>query len=529
MHGDGGGLYLQVTPSGARTWIFRFKLGGRAREMGLGPTHTVSLAEAREKARECRKLVLEGIDPIEARNAKRAEARLAAATAMTFEQCADRYIEAHKAGWKNPKHAAQWPSTLQTYVYPVFGSLPVQAIDVGLVMKVLEPLWTVKPETASRVRGRIESVLDWATARGYRQGENPARWKGHLENLLPARSKVAKVKHHAALPYSEIPDFVAGLREQEGIAARALEFLILTAARTGEVIGAKWAEVDLEARLWVVPGERMKAGREHRVPLSEAVIAILRPLSEARTGEFVFPGGRPVKPLSNMAMLKLLQRMGRGDLTAHGFRLSFSDWCAEQTNFPAEVREMALAHTVSDKVEATAANGSMGTVLRAEDACGQGRASGAEQRSPIGARRLMTTLSGEPREPDLGTPEDWQRIEEALGFKDFDPLRRERLWGALTSIFKLYFAPDDPPDVRPGNYRRALETLNRHAVRLFVDLSPSGELVGSGDGTFTGILQHRLVCEPDDVPPDGLKELDRWALAYLSLEILPFAVARRSG
>ena len=360
MHADGGGLYLQVTASGAKTWIYRFMLHGRAREMGLGPLHTILLAEAREKARECRKLRLEGVDPIEARKAKRTGERLAAATAMTFQDCAERYIEAQKAGWKNPKHAAQWPSTLQTYVYPVFGALPVQAIDVGLVMKVLEPIWTAKPETASRVRGRIESVLDWATARGYRQGENPARWKGHLENLLPARSKVAKVKHHSALPYPEIADFITSLRAEDGIGARALEFLILTAARTGEVIGAKWTEIDLEARLWVVPGERMKkAGKEHRVPLSEMAIAILSPLSEVRTGDFVFPVGRPGKPLSNMAMLKLLQRMGRADLTAHGFRSTFSDWCAEQTNTPSEVREMALAHVVGDKVEAAYRRGDM--------------------------------------------------------------------------------------------------------------------------------------------------------------------------
>ena len=359
MHGDGGGLYLQVTASGVRTWIYRFMLEGRAREMGLGPLHTVSMAEARSKARDCRKQVLEGIDPIEARQGKRAAARLAAATAMTFEQCGDAYIAAQKAGWKNPKHAAQWPSTLSTYVYPVFGALPVQAIDTGLVMKAIEPIWTAKPETASRVRGRIESVLDWAKARGYREGENPARWKGHLENLLPARSKVATVEHHAALPYPEIADFIASLREQKGIAARALEYLILTAARTSEVIGATWAEIDLEARLWTIPGSRMKAGREHRVPLSEPVLAILDQLAKARTGEFVFPGWRMGKPLSNMAMLKLLGRMGRGDLTAHGFRSTFSDWAAEQTNTPSEVREMALAHTVSDKVEAAYRRGDL--------------------------------------------------------------------------------------------------------------------------------------------------------------------------
>jgi integrase len=359
MHADGGGLYLQVTKSGARTWIFRFMLDRRAREMGLGPLHTVTLSEAREKARECRKLRLEGIDPIEARSAKKAEARLAAATAMTFREGAEAYIAAHKAGWKNPKHAAQWPATLATYVYPVFGDLPVQAIDTGLVMKALEPIWTAKPETATRVRGRIESVIDWATARGYRQGENPARWRGHLENLFPKKSKVRRVEHHPALPYDEIGAFTASLRGQGGIGARALEFLILAAARTGEVIGARWDEFDLAQKVWTVPAERMKAGKEHRVPLSAAALAIVEAMRETRESEFVFPGGKRGKPLSNMAMLKLLKRMGRDDLTAHGFRSSFRDWAAESTGFPSEVVEMALAHMVGDKVEAAYRRGDL--------------------------------------------------------------------------------------------------------------------------------------------------------------------------
>jgi integrase len=361
MHADGGGLYLQVTASGAKSWIFRFMLHGRAREMGLGPLHTISLAEARERARECRKLRLDGIDPVEARKAKRAEERLAAATAMTFEQCAARYIAAHRAGWRNPKHAAQWPSTLKTYAYPVFGSLPVALIDVGLVMKTLEPVWQTKPETASRVRGRIEAVLDWARVRGYRDGENPARWRGHLDKLLPARAKVRKVEHHSALPYPEIGEFVASLRRQEGVAARALEFLILTAARTGEVIGARWSEFDTAEKLWTVPADRMKAGKEHRVPLSGAAMATLEGMQAIRADgdDHVFPGGRRGKPLSNMAMLKLLQRMERGDLTAHGFRSSFRDWAAERTSYPREVAEIALAHTVGDKVEAAYRRGDL--------------------------------------------------------------------------------------------------------------------------------------------------------------------------
>ena len=358
-YGDGGGLFLQVSASGAKSWVFRFKEFGRLREMGLGPTHTVSLAEARQKALECRKLRLDGCDPIEIRKAGRAQARLDAAKAMTFKECAESYIASHKAGWRNPKHAAQWPATLGTYVYPVFGGLPVQAVDVGLVMRALEPIWTAKPETAGRVRGRVESVLDWATSRGYRQGENPARWRGHLENLLPKKAKVHRVEHHAALPYAEIGTFMAELHLQEGIAARALGFAILTVARTGEVIGARWSEIDLESRLWAVPAERMKGGRVHRVPLSEATIAVLDAMKTIRHGDCVFPGGRAGGPISNMAMTMTLRRMGRGDLTVHGFRSSFRDWAAERTGFPAEVAEMALSHVVSDKVEAAYRRGDL--------------------------------------------------------------------------------------------------------------------------------------------------------------------------
>ena len=358
-YGDGGGLFLQVSASGAKSWVFRFKEGGRLREMGLGPTHTASLAEARQKALECRKARLDGLDPIEARRGKRIQAKLDAAKAMTFEACAERYIASHKVGWRNPKHAAQWPATLGTYVYPVFGSLPVQAVDVGLVMKAVEPIWAQKPETAGRVRGRIESVLDWATARGYRQGENPARWRGHLENLLPKKSKVRRVEHHAALAYAEIAAFMVELRQQEGGAARALEFTILTAARTGEVIGAKWDEIDLDERLWTVPADRMKAGKEHRVPLSDVALAIVEERRKIQQDDHIFPGGKAGRPISNMAMLMLLRRMGRGDLTAHGFRSSFRDWAAERTTFPAEVAEMALAHTVSDKVEAAYRRGDL--------------------------------------------------------------------------------------------------------------------------------------------------------------------------
>ena len=278
---------------------------------------------------------------------------------MTFQQCAEGYITAHRAGWRNGKHRDQWSNTLATYVNPVFGSLPVQNIDTALVMKAIEPIWSEKPETASRVRGRIEAILDWATARGFRVGENPARWRGHLDKLLPKKTKVRRVEHHAALPFAEMGTFLAELRKQSGVGARALEFAILTAARTGEAIGARWEELDLTERTWTIPAERMKAEKEHRVPLSDAAHPILEELAKVRHDDFVFPGDRADRPLSNMAMTMTLRRMGRGDLTVHGFRSSFRDWAAERTGFPAEVAEMALAHTVADKVEAAYRRGDL--------------------------------------------------------------------------------------------------------------------------------------------------------------------------
>jgi integrase len=349
---DGGGLYLQVSDSGSKSWVFRYRDAGRLREMGLGPTHTVTLAEAREAALLCRKQRLGGLDPIEARRSSRAAARLDAAKAMTFRQCGEAYIEAHKPGWRNAKHAAQWAATLATYAYPILGDLSVQAIDVALVTKVLEPIWIAKNETASRVRGRMEAVLDWARVRGYRAGDNPARWRGHLGHLLSERGKIAKVAHHAALPYLEIAGFVEELRGQPGVSARALEFAILTAARTGEVIGARWSEIDLAQGTWTIPAERMKGGKEHRVPLSAPALAVLARVPGGGPSEFVFPGGKPGKGLSNMALLSLLRRMHRADLTAHGFRSTFRDWAAERTNYPREVAEQALAHSLPDKVEA---------------------------------------------------------------------------------------------------------------------------------------------------------------------------------
>jgi integrase len=356
-HSDGAGLFLNVSPAGVPSWVYRYMIDGRERYMGLGPLHVVSLKEARDKALAQRKLRVDGLDPLEERQASRQAAKTKSAkTRMTFRQCAEAYIAAHRAAWSR-KHAKQWPATLEAYAFPVFGDVPVDQVDVGLVMRAIEPVWQTKAETASRVRGRVESVVDWATARGYRTGENPARWRGHLENLLPKKSKVQRVTHHPALPYAELPAFMTELRQLDGVAARALEFTILTVARTGEVIGAKRPEVDQANRLWIVPADRMKAGKEHRVPLADRAIEIVDAMA-ARKGEFLFPGNPVGRPLGDKAMAKELGRLRPG-VSVHGMRSSFSDWCAEQTNFPSEVREMALAHAVADKVEAAYRRGDL--------------------------------------------------------------------------------------------------------------------------------------------------------------------------
>jgi integrase len=357
-YADGGGLYLQISKFGTKSWAFRYTIQGRAREMGLGPIHTVTLAEARSKAMDNRKLLLDGVDPIAIRNEKRIADKLAAAKIMTFADCARAYILAHREGWKNAKHISQWQNTLATYADPIIGALPVQVIDTALVMRVLEPLWSRIPETGSRLRGRIESVLDWATVRRFRSGDNPARWRGHLDALLPNRSKVRSVQHLAALPYSELPAFMAALQEQDGVGARALEFLILTAARTGEVIDAKRNEIDRQERVWVIHAGRMKAKKEHRVPLSRRALDIIEAMQQQQS-DFIFPGTGAGKALSDTALLDVVERMGRGDLTVHGFRSTFRDWAAERTNYPREVAEAALAHTLSDKVEAAYRRGDL--------------------------------------------------------------------------------------------------------------------------------------------------------------------------
>jgi integrase len=356
-YGDGQGLCLQITKGGVKSWLLRYERNGRERWMGLGPLHTVSLQEARERARKAKQL-LDGLDPLETRRTERARAALEQAKAVTFEEAATAYFDAHQAKWSNAKHRGQFLSTMREYAFPKLGKLAVADIDLGSVLGVLEPIWPTKTETASRVRSRIEAVLDWAAVRKLRTGDNPARWKGHLEHVLPARARLAKPKHHAALAYSEVPAFMAALRQRDGIAARALEFTILTAARTGEVIGAQWAEIDLTGKTWTVPAARMKAAREHRVPISDRAVEILQSTPTEDGNPFIFIG-RKAGGLSNMAMASVLRRMERAEITVHGFRSTFRDWAAEATTSPNHVVEMALAHAVGNKVEAAYRRGDL--------------------------------------------------------------------------------------------------------------------------------------------------------------------------
>jgi integrase len=348
---DGAGLYLQVGPTGGKSWIFRYKIQGRSREMGLGAINALSLAEARKRAETQRTLILDRVDPIDARKDQKRAAAQAKRKAKSFNACADEYIESHRVSWKNAKHADQWTNTLHTYASPIIGKKPVDQVDMADVIAILDPIWRVKPETASRLRGRIERILDWATVRGHRQGENPAAWRGRLESLFPAKSKVRAVEHHAALPYNKVRDFLSKLRKQEGISARCLEFTILTAARTGEAVGARWDEINLKRKVWIIPAERMKAKKEHRVPLSDAVIKVLKKLPVSC--DFVFAGLKDDTHISDMSMLAVLKRMGLSEITVHGFRSTFRDWSAEQTNFPRDVCEAALAHTLENKTEAS--------------------------------------------------------------------------------------------------------------------------------------------------------------------------------
>jgi integrase len=341
---DGGGLYLQVSKGGSKSWVFRFALNGRKRDMGLGGFATFTLAEARERARKMRQLVASGIDPIDDRKAKRA----GAASMLTFRQCAERYVAAHEASWRNG--GAEWLASLAKHAFPMMGDMPVSAIGLSDVLRAIEPMWAKQPVRLNIVRNRIEMVLDWAKVRGLRQGENPARWKGHLETLLPSRKKLMPVKHRVALPYRQVGAFMTELRGLADTSARVLEFQILTAARSGEVVAARWDEIDMGERVWTIPPERMKAGREHRVPLNEAAIAVLKQRAAVRENEFVFPGRRPGQSLNVDASMRPIEKLGH-KITAHGFRSAFRDWAAEQTNFPREIAEASLAHTIGDAVE----------------------------------------------------------------------------------------------------------------------------------------------------------------------------------
>jgi integrase len=361
LYADGGSLYLRVAPGGSKQWILRYTaLNGRMRDMSLGSLHTITLAEARERATDARKLRLDGIDPIDHKRARLAALRAADARAMTFEQCAREFIRDNEAEWTSPKHRGEWESTLRTYAFPLLGSLPVAAIDTPLVLKVVKPLWERIPVTAKRLLGRIENVLGWATVHHYRSGDNPARWQGHLEHALPALSKVARIEHHAALPYAQIGGFMAKLREDSSVGSWCLQFITLTAVRMGEALSAGWSEIDIANRVWVVPPRRMKGGREHRVPLSEPAIAVLKAMQAIRHNNWVFPGVREGRPIGENTVWRLAKAAAGDDTTTvHGFRSTFRDWCSERTTFPREVAEMALAHAIPNAVEAAYRRGDL--------------------------------------------------------------------------------------------------------------------------------------------------------------------------
>ncbi len=364
-YSDGAGLYLLVRGRGRKWWVFRYQRRGVQHDLGLGSAgggeDSVTLEDARLKVDAQRRILKNGHDPLQHRRAEAATKLAEEQARVTFGEAVDAYIETHRAGWRSEKHADQWRSSLDTYAGPVLGKLHLDQIEIAHVLKVLKPIWTEKVETAKRLRARIEKVIGYGIAHGWSKRDNPARWGGLLSELLPSPKRLAKVQHHPALPWQEIGTFVAALRARPAIAARALEFTIATAARTSEVIGARWSEFDLERGVWAVPPERMKANREHRVPLAEPLVEMLRALREAKTKpeHFVFHRGSPMQPLSNMAMLALLQRMGRDDLTTHGFRSTFRDWAREATNFPREVAELALAHVNKDRVEAAYARGDL--------------------------------------------------------------------------------------------------------------------------------------------------------------------------
>lgn len=360
---DGDGLRLVVRASGAKSWVLRYQLHGKRREMGLGSLDNVSLKRARAETGVQRKLILQGVDPVTERQRIQREQKTIMqrkkVEKVIFSDVADDYIQAHREGWRSAKHAQQWENTLRQYADPVIGDKAPCEITTDHVLEILRPIWLEKPETASRVRNRIELVLDAAKARELRKGENPARWRGHLDKLLPKRSKVRQVKHHNALPWAELPEFIQEVSKREGLAFRAMELAILTATRTSEVLGATWDEIDFSAKAWTIPGERMKAGKAHRVPLASPVVVLLKSLPRVDDNPHLFPGQRKGRSLSNMAMLMALRRIERGDLTVHGFRSSFRDWAGEATPHPRDVCEQALAHSLGDSVEAAYRRGDL--------------------------------------------------------------------------------------------------------------------------------------------------------------------------
>jgi integrase len=358
MYADGGSLYLRVAEGGSKQWIFRYVASGRLRDMGLGPVHTVTLAEARERAREARLLRLDGVDPIESKHARVAAQRAADAKAMTFRQCTEGFIKDNEAKWTNAKHRREWQGTVEKYAYPILGNMPVAAIDTPLVLRVIKQLWERVPETASRVRGRIENVLGWATVHHYRSGDNPARWGGLLEHALPTRNG-REIEHHASLPYDEVGTFMTNLRQDSRVTARCLQFITLTAARLGEATNATWHEIDFKARVWIIPKRRMKAGREHKVPLSAAAVALLKEMAAIRQNDYIFPGFKEGRPIGAHAVQELATQAAGSEITVHGLRSTFRDWAAERTNFPREVAEMALAHAIPNAVEAAYRRGDL--------------------------------------------------------------------------------------------------------------------------------------------------------------------------
>lgn len=375
MHADGNGLYLRVQKSGAKSWIYRYQINSKRREMGLGTLSERPPVEAREEAAKLSAMVRSGVDPIDARQREKEEKAAAAikatADAITFGQVAQDYIAAHRAGWRNAKHAEQWASTLDKYAAPLIGDKPVVDVSTEDVLRILQPIWSTKTETATRVRSRVELVLSYAKALKLRQGENPAAWRGHLDALLPKPTKLKNIRHHPALPYARMPEFMRALRKITGGGARALELAILTAARSGEVRGACWAEIDKKAKVWTVPAGRMKAGKEHRIPLSAAALLLLEELPTFEGVAFLFPGERDKKPLSDMSLSAVTRRMNEGDtpkwiepqtgrqVVPHGFRSTFRDWAGETTSHPREVVEHALAHQIPDKAEAAYARGTL--------------------------------------------------------------------------------------------------------------------------------------------------------------------------